>query len=449
MKRYHVITFGCQMNFYDSERLMGLLAERGWLPAETMETADFIFLNACSIRAKAAQRVITRLLELKPFKKKRPELLIGVGGCLAEQEGANFLQKVPFLSLVAGPRRLLEIPELLATLDPQGPAQILVGNGAPQPTRPILAPDRSVLSSSITIMEGCDNFCAYCVVPYLRGRETSRPPQDILQEAASLIAQGCREITLLGQNVNSYAPAGASLGDREPAFVTLLKKLASFPDLWRLRFTTSHPKDFSARLIELFGSLPVLAPRLHLPLQSGSDKVLKAMGRHYDLQQYFSLVDQLRRAQPGLSLSTDIIVGFPGETEEDHQLTIEALEKIRFDAIFSFKYSDRPQTRAINLPDKLSEEEKGRRLTQIQQIQRAITLDINQALVGQTVSVLVTGPGRRPGQMSGRDGTLKIVNFPGPPELYGQMVSTRVTEAYHASLLGQLAQTPETEAKSA
>jgi tRNA-2-methylthio-N6-dimethylallyladenosine synthase len=439
MSRYFVLTFGCQMNFYDSDRLMGLLASRGWSKAEVMEEADFIFLNACSIREKAAQRVIARLLELKPLKKANPHLLIGVGGCLAEQEGQNFLKKVPFLNIVSGPRRLMEIPELLAGLDPQGPALILAGESQIPPTLPNLPPNSSVLCSSITIMEGCDNFCAYCVVPYLRGRETSRPAPDILKEAESLLALGAREITLLGQNVNSYAPKENPWPSKDPAFVALLKKLGSYKELWRLRFTTSHPKDFPEELIDLFGSLKVLAPRLHLPLQSGSDKVLKAMGRHYDQKRYLDLVYKLRKANPSLSFSTDIIVGFPGETPEDLAETIAILKEIRFDAIFSFKYSDRPKTRALTLPNKIPEEIKGQRLIEVQTAQRAITLEINQALVGQTLEVLVTGFGRELGQMSGRDGTYKIVNFPGDPDLYGQMVPVAITAGHHSSLLGRLA----------
>ncbi|MDR2140342.1 MAG: tRNA (N6-isopentenyl adenosine(37)-C2)-methylthiotransferase MiaB [Deltaproteobacteria bacterium] len=470
MKNYHIITFGCQMNVYDSGRLRGLLAERGWRSVATLAEADFIFLNACSIREKAAQRVIARLKELKPLKKARPSVLIGVGGCLAEQEGVAFLAQIPFLSLIVGPGRLGEIPERLASLDPQGPALILTGTGRASETaspgsenevaseeeseiaseaRPT-PPGPAALSSFLTIMEGCDNFCAYCVVPYLRGRERSRPPAAILREAESLLAQGCREITLLGQNVNSYAPTRLDpLEPGQPPFVALLKKLAAYPELWRLRFTTSHPKDFSPELIELFGSLPTLCPQLHLPLQSGSDAILRAMGRRYDRAGYLELVRQLRQANPQLALSTDIIVGFPGETEADWRMTQELLAEIRFDSIFSFKYSDRPQTRAQNLPNKVPELEKSRRLFETQLLQKAITLEINQTLVGQTLEVLVTGTGRRPGQLSGRTGSLKIVNFPGPNWLQGQLTQVEITEAHVASLLGRLPEAQDTFARSA
>jgi tRNA-2-methylthio-N6-dimethylallyladenosine synthase len=317
---------------------------------------------------------------------------------------------------------------------------ILAGDGEERKAVKKPPESRPPISSFVTIMEGCDNFCAYCVVPYLRGREKSRPPEDILAEVESLLASGRREITLLGQNVNSYAPEGSPFGLKEPPFPALLKKIDSYPELWRLRFATSHPKDFPPELISLFGSLRTLSPSLHLPLQSGSDAVLKAMGRHYDRAHYLDLVASLKKADPTLALSTDIIVGFPGETEEDLAKTLEMLELVQFDLIFSFKYSDRPQTRALNFPDKVPEEVKARRLTEVQAYQKTVTLNINRSLLGQTLSVLVTGEGRRQGQMSGRTGTNKIVNFPGTPELYGQIVPVTIVEAYAASLLGQIAE---------
>ncbi|MDR1086304.1 MAG: tRNA (N6-isopentenyl adenosine(37)-C2)-methylthiotransferase MiaB [Deltaproteobacteria bacterium] len=441
MKQYFISTFGCQMNVYDSGRLAGLLAAKGWSPAGGNDKADFIFLNTCSIREKAAQKVISRLKGLKPLKKRNPDLIIGVGGCLAEQEGREFLGKVPFLSLITGPGRLAEIPEILETLDPRGPAVILTGQtpdseSAPEPC-PAGGSAASALSSFITVMEGCDNFCAYCVVPYLRGREKSRPLKDILSEAESLISGGCREITLLGQNVNSYAPDGLD-SKKGPAFVRLLKELDSYKELWRLRFTTSHPKDFPPELIGLFGDLRTLAPHLHLPLQSGSDRILKAMGRRYDRAGYLKTVTALRRAEPDLALSTDIIVGFPGEDERDLEMTLEMLAQVRFDSIYSFMYSDRPQTKAALMPGKVAETEKARRLGQVQNLQKAVTLEINESYAGRTVEVLVAGPGREKGQMSGRTGSLKTVNFPGSPDLCGRLVPVRIESGWTASLLGQL-----------
>jgi tRNA-2-methylthio-N6-dimethylallyladenosine synthase len=425
------------MNVYDSSRLEGLLAAKGWALAAAKEEADFIFLNACSIREKAAQRVIARLKELKPLKKARPEIIVGVGGCLAEQEGVNFLAKVPFLSLVAGPRRLEEIPALLDTLDPHGPAVVLAGDSPKVATKPIYTPKKADLSSFVTIMEGCDNYCAYCVVPYLRGREKSRPEEEVIKEVTQLLAKGAQEIVLLGQNVNSYAPNSLDALN-EPPFVSLLKKLDALPGLARLRFTTSHPKDFSLELINLFGTLKTLAPSLHLPLQSGSDKILKAMGRKYDLNRYLDLVANLRRVRPDIALYTDIIVGFPGETEEDLALTIKALDLIQFDAIFSFKYSDRPQTKALNLPDKVPEEVKTDRLIRLQERQKAISLVKNEAHIGSTVEVLVTGLGRHPGQLSGRTGGFKIVNFLGDSQLIGHFSAVTITGASATSLTGEL-----------
>jgi tRNA-2-methylthio-N6-dimethylallyladenosine synthase len=374
-----------------------------------------------------------------------------VGGCLAEQEGRNLTARAPFVSLVAGPRRLAEIPELLEELDPGAPAVILAGDsplapaGFPAPPdfpAPGIRPEASakvppeVLSAYVTIMEGCDNFCAYCVVPYLRGRERSRPPAEILAEAESLLARGCREITLLGQNVNSYAPGGRGLGENGRDFIELLRRLDAYPELRRLRFTTSHPKDFPPALIDLFGELPSLAPHLHLPLQSGSDRILQAMGRRYDRKTYLALTESLRRANPDLALSADIIAGFPGETEEDLEDTLAVLQEVRFDFIYSFKYSDRPQTKALALPGKLSEEVKGDRLRRIQELQKKITLQIHRSLEGRTLEVLVTGSGREPGQLSGRSGGMKTVNFQGPPELYGCLVPVTIVSGRPASLVG-------------
>ncbi|MDR2611553.1 MAG: MiaB/RimO family radical SAM methylthiotransferase [Deltaproteobacteria bacterium] len=472
-RRYCIITFGCQMNVYDSGRLASSLEERGWEEAPSREEADFVFLNTCSVREKAVQRVVARLRELAPLKRRRPGTVIGVGGCAAEQEGLEFVRLAPAVDIVAGPARLAEIPAALDAFSPGDPPRVLVGDApaeAPpdpggaspagaagagpeppgQPSRPrrrrrrgplILPPlgeeGPAPLSAFLTVMEGCDNFCAYCVVPGLRGPERSRPPEDVLAEARSLVSRGAREITLLGQNVNSYRPAGAPAGERGGrAFVRLLADAAAIPGLWRLRFTTSHPKDFPPELPRLMAGSPVLCPHVHLPLQAGSDRVLGLMGRGYTAAGFLAILEGLRREVPGVAVTTDIIAGFPGETEEDFRETLRVLGIASFDSAFSFRYSDRPGTRALSMPGKIPDAVKARRLSEIIALQRAISLRVNRALEGIVQEVLVAGFGREPGQVSGRTGTNKIVNFPGDPGLVGSLARVRIVGSGPVSLRG-------------
>jgi len=445
-KRACLITFGCQMNEYDSGRLAALLTARGWTLTDRREEADFIFFNTCSIREKAAQRLLNHVEQVRPLKKKNPALIIGVGGCLAEQEAEALLQRAPWLDLVIGPQRLPEIPDLLNELRARSGGRTLTGSGS----RPAwsrenldelgLRPDLTnnspnPLLGSITIMQGCDNYCAYCVVPYLRGPEMSRAADDILAEVEKLLENGVQDLTLLGQNVNSYGRGLAGA----PSFPQLLEKVAA-AGIPRLRFTTSHPKDFSPELISLFGSLPALCEYLHLPVQSGSDNILRAMGRVYDREKYLGLVEALRAVRPDLALSTDIIVGFPGETEADFEETMSLVEAVGYDSMFSFKYSDRPNTKALKMTGKISEEEKGRRLTRLQERQKVITLAKNAAEVGRVLEVLVEkSSARYEGQLTGRARNFKLIHFDGPSELIGQTVPVLVTEAWAASLRGRLA----------
>ncbi len=437
-----LITFGCQMNNYDSGRLADLLTAAGWLLTDNKEDADFIFFNTCSIREKAAQKILNHVSQLKSLKNKRPELIIAVGGCVAEQEGEALFEKAPWLSLVVGPQHLPEIPKFLERLMVNPEPICRRGSG----TSPAWSGDNlenlgyqkqsqnaGAKSAFITIMQGCNNYCAYCVVPYLRGPEMSRSPEDILQEAKSLLQQGVIELTLLGQNVNSYGQAKAGQN-----FPELLKEISALPGLKRLRFTTSHPKDFPAELVALFGSLPNLCPQLHLPVQSGSDKILQLMGRKYTKEGYLKLVADLRRINPQLALSTDIIVGFPGETEEDFVETLALVEQVGYDSMFSFKYSDRPQTKALNFAGKVPEEEKGRRLIELQKRQQKISLQKNKAHIGQTLLVLVEGRGRKEGQMSGRAANLKMVYFDGLASLNGELVFVKIKDASAVSLNGEL-----------
>ncbi|MDR3205015.1 MAG: tRNA (N6-isopentenyl adenosine(37)-C2)-methylthiotransferase MiaB [Deltaproteobacteria bacterium] len=450
-KRLFITTYGCQMNVYDSERLAEQMRLSGWSLTLKPEEADFIFVNTCSIREKAAQRVIGYLNRLRSYKFKNPSLILGVGGCVAEQEGHELLRRAPWLSLVAGPGRLAEIPSLIETLTAQSPPVVVSGRANNSDNKPLplfsprlplkddcleqTKPDRSALTPFLTIMTGCNNYCAYCVVPYLRGPETSRPFFDIIEEAKILLNRGAKEITLLGQNVNSYHynHNGENLN-----FVSLLKQIGHLPSLRRLRFTTSHPKDFPSQLVNLFHSLPTLCEHLHLPLQSGSDNILKAMGRGYDRASYTELVDRLRQKQPNLALSTDIIVGFPGETEDDYLQTMETLRQVEFDFIFSFKYSDRPMTKANFMEGKIEEGEKARRLNLLQALQKEITLRKHHGLIGRKIEVLVEGPARNPGQLTSKSRDFKRINFYGPSELIGSIVTLIVTEAWPVSLMGRL-----------
>jgi tRNA-2-methylthio-N6-dimethylallyladenosine synthase len=450
-RRFHIITLGCQMNVYDSGRLAALLRKGGWEEAGAPSDADFVFLNTCSIREKAQKKVVARLSALMPLKKAKPSLLIGVGGCVAEQEGRELLKKLPALDLIAGPRRLPEIPQVLEGLSPLGPPAVMAGDSPLEKDSPgeLLYPrgqGPSPISAFLTIMEGCDNFCAYCVVPLVRGRERGRDLADIVSEARALIAGGAREITLLGQNVNSY---GKGSGEKPGLpFVGLLGEVAALPGLSRLRFTTSHPKDFPPELAQAMGRLPAVAPHVHLPLQSGSDRVLKAMGRGYDLARYLNILESLRESVPGIAVTTDMIVGFPGEEEEDFELTLQALGVARLDGMFSFKYSDRPGTRAPSLPGKVAEEVKAARLVRLIAFQKKISSDINRNLLGKTLEVLAEGRGREPGQLSGRSGTNKIVNFNGPDRLLGKIVRVTVTGASPVSLLAELPERAPTGALS-
>jgi tRNA-2-methylthio-N6-dimethylallyladenosine synthase len=361
-----------------------------------------------------------------------------VGGCVAEQEGEKLLREAPWLDLVVGPQHLPEIPHMLENLQkhaatgrgehPAWSRENLAGLGQTDGSRT----EAGGLIGFVTIMQGCDNYCAYCVVPYLRGPELSRTADDVIGEVKRLIANGVKDLTLLGQNVNSYGRGLAGA----PTFPELLEKVAA-TGIERLRFTTSHPKDFSPELVRLFGSLGPLCESLHLPVQSGSDKILKTMRRVYKRDSYLRLVDDLRAQCPGLAISTDIIVGFPGETEEDFADTLSLVEAVGYDAMFSFKYSDRPQTASIAFENKVPEEEKGRRLTILQTRQKEITLAKNAAHVGQIMEVLVERESERyAGQLTGRARNSKLIHFDGPPELIGQTVPVRVEEAWGASLRG-------------
>ncbi|MFH1034850.1 MAG: tRNA (N6-isopentenyl adenosine(37)-C2)-methylthiotransferase MiaB [Pseudomonadota bacterium] len=432
-KRVHITTFGCQMNEYDSGRLAGMLADLGYQPAARPQEADVILINTCSVRQRAEHKVYSLVGALKDLKQRRPELIIGVGGCVAQQEGQRLLDHIPHLDLVFGTGALERLPELLEEAR-QGRRRALTDLTAIATPRPHRAAPGGGLKALVTVMEGCDNYCSYCVVPYVRGRERSRPAEDILGEVAALAAAGAREITLLGQNVNSYRDPQEGLD-----FPGLLERLCQVPDLWRIFFTTSHPKDLSLRLMEAMAGLDKVMEKLHLPAQSGSDRILKAMGRGYTRAQYLDKVAKLRRLVPGVALGGDIIVGFPGETEEDFAQSLELLDLAGYDFLFSFKYSDRPFTRASRLPGKHGEEVMAQRLARLHARQQELALALHRSLVGRVEEVLVEGPAKKgEGYLSGRSRAGRAINFPGPPELIGRLVRVRVSEGLINSLKGRL-----------
>ncbi|HEY9073051.1 MAG TPA: tRNA (N6-isopentenyl adenosine(37)-C2)-methylthiotransferase MiaB, partial [Desulfobaccales bacterium] len=396
-KKLYIRTFGCQMNVADSEQLAQLLAPE-YERTFRAEEADLYLINTCAIRRKAEEKVKSLMGSLKFLKARRPELIIGVGGCVAQQEGERLLNAAPHLNLVFGTQASLRLPELVRrAARGQRLVDVELTTGLQElPAHPW---SPGALQALVTIMQGCDNFCTYCVVPYVRGREASREPEAITNEVADFLAAGGVEVTLLGQNVNSYGRGlGASI-----TFSQLLRRLNDLPGLQRLRFATSNPRDLSAELIAAFGELPALCEHLHLPVQSGSNPILKAMNRGYSREEYLEKVARLRQSCPGLALSTDLIVGFPGETEADFAQTLDLMRQAAFAQAFSFKYSPRPQTRAAGFPDQIPEEVKTERLTRLQALQDELTLAAHARLVGQVVEVLVEGLSKRdPAQLCGR-----------------------------------------------
>jgi tRNA-2-methylthio-N6-dimethylallyladenosine synthase len=430
-KKVYIKTFGCQMNVADSEQMAQVLAQ-DYVLTDRPEDADLYLINTCAIRKKSEEKVRSLLGSLKALKQKRPQMLLGVGGCVAQQEGERLLTAVPHLDLLFGTHGIYRLPELVQWASHQRQIDVALRDDFP-PT-PSRRWQPGAAQALVTIMQGCDNYCAFCVVPYVRGREHSRPPAEIVAEVQEFLVAGGKEVTLLGQNVNSY---GRGLDD-PVTFPELLQRLAKVPGLARLRFATSHPKDLSIELIGLFNELQPLCEHLHLPVQSGSNRVLAAMNRAYYREQYLEKVGKLRHVLPEISLSTDLIVGFPGETEVDFQDTLDLVQEVGFHQAFSFKYSPRPQTRAASLPDQVPEEVKSERLTRLLDLQNRLTLEAHRSLVGQTREVLVEGKSKRSAEeLSGRLRTNQVVNFSGPRDLVGQLVQVEITEAHPHSLKGR------------
>ena len=443
VKKLFIRTFGCQMNEYDSDKMFDVLAaSEDLVKTDTPEDADIILFNTCSVREKAQERVFHDLGRVRLLKKAKPGLIIGVGGCVASQEGAAIVARAPFVDVVFGPQTLHRLPQMIAERRRVGKSQVDIS--FPEIEKFDNLPPAKVdgASAFVSIMEGCSKFCTFCIVPFTRGQEVSRPFDDVLTEVAGLAAQGVKEITLLGQNVNAYR--GAMSGSEEKADLALvIEYIAEIPGIERIRYTTSHPRELSQRLIDVYKTVPKLVSHLHLPVQSGSDRVLAAMKRGYTALEYKSLVRKLRAARPDLSLSSDFIVGFPGETAEDFEKTMKLIDEVGFDASFSFLYSARPGTPAAELHDDTPHEVRLERLMRLQARIEELAHTVSQAMVGTVQRVLVEGLSRKDeNELAGRTDNNRIVNFVGgsatSARLIHQFVDLRITSALPHSLRGEI-----------
>jgi tRNA-2-methylthio-N6-dimethylallyladenosine synthase len=432
-------THGCQMNEYDSARMADVLAAEHGLELTQVEAeADVILINTCSIREKAQEKVFSQLGRWRQLKKDKPHLVIGVGGCVASQEGQALIDRAPQVDVVFGPQTLHRLPALIDARRETGRSQVDISFPEIEKFDSLPEPRAEGPTAFVSIMEGCSKYCSFCVVPYTRGEEVSRPFDDVLVEVAQLAAQGVREVNLLGQNVNAYR--GPMHGSDELADLALLvRAIAGIEGIGRIRYTTSHPLEFSDALIAAHRDVPKLAPYLHLPVQSGSDRILAAMKRNHTALEYKAKLRRLREAVPGITISSDFIVGFPGETERDFEATMKLVEDVGFDQSFSFIYSRRPGTPAANLPDDTTDAEKHARLERLQAALTANARKISEAMVGTVQSVLVERPStRNPAELTGRTGNMRYVNFPGNPRLIGQFVDVEITQAMSNSLRGRV-----------
>jgi len=439
-KKVFIKTFGCQMNEYDSDKMADVLgAAQGYEPTQDVEEADLILFNTCSVREKAQEKVFSDLGRVKHLKKKG--VLIGVGGCVASQEGDEIIKRAPFVDVVFGPQTLHRLPQLLEERQRQARPQVDIR--FPEIEKFDHLPPAKVdgASAFVSIMEGCSKYCSYCVVPYTRGEEFSRPFEDVLVEVAGLADQGVKEVTLLGQNVNAYRGPMGDSGEIAD-FALLLEYVADIPGIERIRYTTSHPNEFTPRLIEAYAKLPKLVSHLHLPVQHGSDKILMAMKRGYTAMEYKSTIRKLRAIRPDLSMSSDFIVGFPGETEDDFQKMMKLIADVGYDSSFSFIFSPRPGTPAANLADDTPHEVKLQRLQMLQAAIEENVQRISASRVGTVQRILVVGPSKKnPQELMGRTECNRIVNFDGGPHsarLVGQMLDVRITQALPHSLRGEV-----------
>lgn len=436
LKKAYIATLGCQMNEHDSERMAGILSAIGYQITEELYQADLALVNTCSIRQKAEEKAYSLLGRIADYKKQRPDLVMVVTGCLAQQEGERFFRRFPSLNLVVGPRCIYRLADLLQETDHRVNHRIACTDlNVECDCSPHIQLGQNKVKAYVSIMTGCNNFCSYCIVPYVRGREFSRENGHILKEAKGLVEQGVREITLIGQNVNSY---GLSLGD-EMNFSDLVKQVDGVKGLERLRFTTSHPKDISDELIACFESVKSLCEHIHLPVQSGSDRILGQMNRRYTRDEYLDRVAKLKKTCSSIAITTDIIVGFPGETDSDHEATLDLMKEVGFAGSFAFKYSDRPPARSVLFKNKVTEKVKQERLENVLELQKELTCSRNESMIGKTVDVLVEGRSKNSRQeWMGRTRTNEVVNFSGEQDLLGALLKVKLEKACLHSLRGSL-----------
>jgi tRNA-2-methylthio-N6-dimethylallyladenosine synthase len=437
-QRVYIETFGCQMNEYDSAKMRDVLAlSHGFVPTDDPEQADVLLLNTCSIREKAQEKVFSQLGRWRPLKARRPDLVIGVGGCVASQEGEALQRRAPYVDMVFGPQTLHRLPQLLDKVRSSRQRVIDISFPAIEKFDALPEPRAEGPKAFVSVMEGCSKYCTYCVVPYTRGAELSRPLDDVVVEVAELALQGVKEVNLLGQNVNAYR--GAMADGATADFALLLHYVAAVEGIERIRFTTSHPLEFGDSLVEAFEQIPQLVDHLHLPVQSGSDRILNLMKRGYSRDDYINKIRMLRAVRPELSLSSDFIVGFPGETERDFDDTMDLIETLGFDTSYSFIYSPRPGTPAAEIPDDVPLDVKRTRLARLQARIQQMAAEISEAMVGTRQSVLIEGHSRKnAAELSGRTENNRVVNFEGDARLVGRLVEVEISEALPNSLRGRL-----------
>ncbi|HMT02196.1 MAG TPA: tRNA (N6-isopentenyl adenosine(37)-C2)-methylthiotransferase MiaB [Burkholderiales bacterium] len=437
-KKLYLKTFGCQMNEYDSDKMADIMNKfDGYEKTDNPGMADVILFNTCSIREKAQEKVFSDLGRVKHLKEENPNVIIGVGGCVASQEGETIIKRAPYVDIVFGPQTLHRIPDLITKKRISGKSQVDISFPEIEKFDNLPIAKTEGVTAFVSIMEGCSKYCSYCVVPYTRGEEISRPFNDVLKEVTNLAKQGVKEVNLLGQNVNAYC--GLMDNNEKADFALLLEYIHEISGIERIRFTTSHPKEMSNRIIDCYGKLPKLASHLHLPVQSGSDRILAAMKRGYTSLEYKSIIRKIREKRPNISFSSDFIVGFPGETEADFEKTMELIEFVGYDSSFSFIFSPRPGTPAANIKDDTPLEIKRERLYKLQKRIDELVSDINSKMVGTIQKVLVEGKSKKnPNKLSGRTENFKVVNFEGSERLINQIVDLRITECSVYSLSGEI-----------
>ncbi len=437
-KKLYIKTYGCQMNEYDSAKMADVLrACEGMVQTDQPEEADVILFNTCSIREKAEDKVFSDLGRVRPLKQAKPDLLIGVGGCVASLEGEAIAKRAPYVDVVFGPQTLHRLPQLLRARRDTGMPQVDISFPEIEKFDHLPAPEKAAGMAFVSVMEGCSKYCTYCVVPYTRGEEVSRPLADVLRDIQVLVGQGVKEITLLGQNVNAYC--GATEDGDTVDFAFLLQAVAAIEGVERLRYTTSHPREMTQRVIDVYATTPKLVSHLHLPVQSGSDRILAAMKRGYTALEYKSVIRRLRAARPDICISSDFIVGFPGETEQDFEATMKLIDDVGFDVSFSFVYSARPGTPAAELPDGTPPEVKSARLARLQARIDELELKVNQAMLGTVQRVLVEGVSKKDAQeLAGRTDNNRVVNFRGTADMIGHFADVRITEVVRHTLRGEL-----------